>query len=538
MTPSPQSAAGWLLLENGRFWTADSSMPWTDAVLVFGERIAALGGEARERAPRSAERIDLGGRLAVPGFIDSHTHFRAGSLGMAAVQLRDARSPEEFIRRIRDHAAALPPGAWITEGNWDHENWGGELPTRAWIDSAAAGHPVFVSRLDGHMALASSEALRIAGIGPGAADPPGGTIVKDTAGQPTGMLKDAAMDAVWPRVPEPSEPQVLRALDAGLAYAASEGVTSIQDMCSPRDPPLFARLLREGRLTVRVYCREPVERVPELAAVGVTAGFGGPWLKLGSIKMFVDGSLGSSTAAFFEPFEGEPENRGLEMQSAEELYRALAAADRARLQLSVHAIGDRAISDLLDVFERIRAGNATWDRRWRIEHAQHIAPKDFARFRDLAVVASMQPYHLIDDGRWAERRIGRERLATAYAFRTLLDAGVRLTFGSDWFVAPLSPLRGIHAAVTRRTLDGANPGGWVPEQKISLEEALTAYTATAAWSAFEEAEKGRLAPGLLADAVVLERDLFRIPPEEIADVRVALTIVGGRVAFRSTPYGG
>jgi hypothetical protein len=323
-----------------------------------------------------------------------------------------------------------------------------------------------------------------------------------------------------------------------MAYAASEGVTSVQDMCSESyDLAAYRRLERAGRLTVRVYCRHPVERTAELAALGVTAGLGGPWIKVGSIKMYADGSLGSSTAAFFEPYADDPSNRGLEIQDADSLFRALAAADRAHLQLSVHAIGDRAISDLLDAFERIRDANPPWDRRWRIEHAQHIAPKDLDRFRDLGVIASMQPYHAIDDGRWAEKKIGSERAKTTYAFRSLLDRGVRLAFGSDWDVAPLAPIQGIYAAVTRRTLDGLHPGGWVPEQKITVEEALRAYTANAAYAAFEEREKGRIAPGFLADVVVLERDLFEIPPEEIAAVKVALTIVGGRVVYRGPGFG-
>jgi hypothetical protein len=520
-----------VVFENGRFWTGDSARPWADALAVLGDRIVAVGPEARTALGPGAARVDLGGRLAVPGFIDGHTHFRDGSLSLASVQLRDARTPEEFIHRIRDYAAGLPKGEWVVGGNWDHENWGAVLPERTWIDSVSAGHPVFVNRLDGHMSLANSEALRIARIDRRSADPSGGTIVRDAAGEPTGILKDNAQDPVYPQIPEPGEDRLLRALAEGLAYAASEGVTSVQDMCYPEDPPVYQRLRREGKLTLRVYCREPVTSASELAATGISAGFGGPWVKLGSIKIYMDGSLGSSTAAFFEPYEGEPQNRGLEMQDADSLYRALAAADRAHLQLSVHAIGDRAISDLLDAFERIRRENPPWDRRWRVEHAQHIAPKDFARFRDLGAIASMQPYHAIDDGRWAERKIGPERIKTTYAFRTLLDDGVRVIFGSDWSVAPLSPIQGIYAAVTRRTLDGRNPAGWVPEQKISVEEALRAYTATAAYAAFEEDEKGRLVPGLLADFVVLDRNLFEITPEELAGVRVVMTVVGGRVVY-------
>jgi predicted amidohydrolase YtcJ len=529
-TRAPVRAAD-LLLENGRFWTGEPDTPWTDAVAVLGDRILAVGSAARAAAGPKTRRIDLRNRLAVPGFIDNHTHFHDGSLGLTSLQLRDARTPQEFIRRIKEHAARLPAGAWLLEGNWDHENWGAELPTRSWIDSVTRGRPVFLSRLDGHMGLANSETLRIVGIDRRTPDPEGGTIVRDRAGEPTGILKDAAMAPVWPRIPPPTERQLLEAFAAGLSYAASEGVTSIQDMCYPTDVTLYQRLLNEGKLSLRVYCREAVARTADLAAVGVSAGFGGPWIKLGSIKVYVDGSLGSSTAAFFEPFQEEPQNRGLEMQSVDSLHRMLAGADSARIQLSVHAIGDRAISDLLDVFERLGREAPAWDRRWRVEHAQHIAPKDFDRFRDLDAIASMQPYHAIDDGRWAERKIGPERIKTTYAFRTLLDRGVKLTFGSDWPVAPISPIQGIYAAVTRRTLDGANPQGWVPEQKITLEEALTAYTGTNAYAAYEEDEKGRIAAGLLADVVVLNRNLFEIRPEEIQDVEVVLTIVGGRVVF-------
>ncbi|MFN2432933.1 MAG: amidohydrolase [Gemmatimonadota bacterium] len=520
-----------LLLENGRFWTADGARPWTSAVAVRAARIVALGDSALAATGPRARRIDLAGRLVVPGFIDNHTHFAEGSLGLVSLQLRDARTPEEFVSRLREHAARLSGDAWVLEGSWDHENWGGELPTRSWIDSVSGGHPVFVQRLDGHMALANSEALRIARVDRSTPDPEGGTIVRDARGEPTGIVKDNAMALVSSKIPAPTAEQLEQAVEAGLAYARSEGVTSVQDMCRPSDLPVFQRLARDGRLTVRIYCRHFLDHAPELAGLGISAGFGGPWIRLGSVKAFMDGSLGSSTAAFFDPYEGEPENRGLELQPKEELYESLAAADRAGLQLSVHAIGDRAVSDLLDIFERIRAENPPRDRRWRVEHAQHVAPKDFARFADLGAIASMQPYHAIDDGRWAEKRIGAERAKTTYAFRTLLDEGVRVTFGSDWYVAPLSPVQGIYAAVTRRTLDGAHPGGWVPEQKISVEEALTAYTSANAYAAFEEDDKGRIAPGLLADFAVLERDLFEIPPEEIRDVRVAMTILGGRVVY-------
>jgi predicted amidohydrolase YtcJ len=520
-----------LLLENGRFWTADPRRPRTSALAILGDRIVALGEEAVPAAGPRARRIDLGGRFVLPGFIDNHVHLRDGSLRLSRVRLRGVRTREEFTRVVAEHASGLAPEAWVLGGGWDHESWGGALPTRAWIDEAAGGRPALLHRLDGHLALASSGALAVAGLDRGAEDPPGGSLVRGADGELTGVLKDAAIAPVERRIPAPGRDELLRALEAGLAHAASVGVTSVHDVSHADDPSLLAELLLEGRLTLRVACRHPIERTSELRAVGVSAGQGGAWLRVGAVKMFADGSLGASTAAFLEPYADDPANRGLEMHDPAELHRALAEADRARLQLSVHAIGDLAIRRVLDVFERIARENPAWDRRWRIEHVQHPAAADVPRLAALGVTASMQPAHAADDGRWMERRIGRDRARTSYPFRTLIDAGVAVTFGSDWPVAPLDPLAGFDAAVNRRTLDGANPGGWFPEQRVTVEEALLAYTRGNARAVFEEGEKGMLAPGFLADLVVLDRDPFEIPRGEVGQLRVGVTIVGGRVVY-------
>jgi predicted amidohydrolase YtcJ len=458
-------------------------------------------------------------------------HFVDGGFRLASVQLRDAATPAEFATRIRDFAATVPAGTWILGGDWDHERWGGELPSRAWIDSLTPGHPVFVSRLDGHMALANSAALRLAGVGRATAEVEGGAIVRDGAGEPTGVLKDNAMDLVWRVVPEAPPEMQDRALDAAMSYVAARGVTSVHNMGSWSDLAAFERAHAAGRLRTRIYAAVPLATWERLRDTVAARGRGDAWLRIGALKGFADGSLGSHTAAFHEPFTDAPGDRGLFVTTHEERYEWTRGADAAGLHVVVHAIGDRAIGDQLDIFERVAREHGPRDRRFRIEHAQHIAPADIPRFAALGVVPSMQPYHAIDDGRWAERVIGPERARTTYAFRSLRDAGARMAFGSDWFVAPPTPLEGIYAAVTRRTLDGAHPGGWVPEQKIGVEDALRAYTLNGAYASFEEREKGTIERGKLADLVLVDRDLTRIPPETIRDAQVVMTIVGGRVVF-------
>jgi predicted amidohydrolase YtcJ len=525
-----------LVLVNGRIWTGDERRPEVEAVACLAGRIIAVGDSTaiRRYVGPQTEVIDLGLRRVVPGFNDAHVHFFDGGLGLSSVQLRDARSPEEFRERIRDFAARLPRGRWVTKGNWDHENWSPPLlPTRELIDAVTAEHPVFINRLDGHMALANSLALRLAGITRETADPPGGTIVRDAHGEPTGVLKDAAMNAVYRVLPAPSPDEIAAALKAALRYAARQGVTSIQDMsASPEIFAVYQQLLARGELTARVSAHQPLSAWEHLARVGVRASFGNDKLKIGGLKGFADGSLGSTTALFFEPYLDDPRTSGLpsdEMVSESRLLDRLLAADRAGLQIAVHAIGDRANKLILDMFEEVARRNGARDRRFRIEHAQHLRREEIRRFAALGVIPSMQPYHAIDDGRWAENRIGPERAKGTYAFRSLLDAGARLAFGSDWFVAPLEPLAGIYAAVTRRTLDGKRPGGWVPAEKITVAEAVRAYTLGSAYASFDEKEKGSIEVGKLADFAVLSADIFAIDPAEIIKAQVVLTIFDGRV---------
>jgi predicted amidohydrolase YtcJ len=520
-----------LVLVDGEIWTGTGLT--ATAVAVRDGRIVAVGGAADvERwAGPGTERIDLHGRFVVPGLMDSHTHFLEGGFGLAGVQLRDAATPAEFARRIGAFAAAHP-GEWMTGGSWDHELWGGELPRRDWIDSLTPATPVFVSRLDGHMALANGRALALAGVTAATPDPPGGTIVRDPAGEPTGVLKDEAMGLVDRVVPPRTELELDRALDAAVRHAVERGVTHVTDMGSWAGLETYRRAAAAGRLPIRVYAAVPIATWERLAAYIARHGRGDALLAWGAVKGFVDGSLGSTTAWFYQPYADAPETAGLMVTDTAALRRQIADAHAAGLHVVVHAIGDRANDWLLDVFGAARAGAPAADPRFRVEHAQHLTPAAIARFAADGVIASMQPYHAIDDGRWAEKRIGPERIRTTYAFRDLLDAGATVAMGSDWTVAPLDPLYGVYAAVTRRTLDGAHPDGWVPEQRITVDEALRGYTRHAAYAARREHDLGTLEPGKVADLVVLSADLRTTPPDALDRVRVDLTMVGGRVVFR------
>jgi len=536
-TTSGDSSAGssgpvTLAVVNARVWTGDSTRPWADAIAVRGDRIAMVGSSAAVRkAAGSARVVDASGQMVVPGFIDSHVHFVAGGFRLSSVKLRDAKTPAQFIERIKAFAATAPAGAWITGGDWDHEAWGGELPRRAWIDSVTPNNPVWVNRLDGHMSLANSAALKAANITRATKDIAGGTIVRDASGEPTGVLKDNAadiIDSVVPRAPTELED---RALDSAMTYVSAQGVTTVHQMGSWDDLAIFERAHKADRLRTRIYAAVPLPTWERLRDTVAARGRGDAWLRIGLLKGFVDGSLGSHTAAMLRPFTDAPKDTGLFVNTPENLYRWVSGADKAGLNITVHAIGDRAIRTQLDIFERVAKENGPRDRRFRMEHAQHIAPQDIPRFAQIGVIASMQPYHAIDDGRWADKVIGTERAKGTYAFRSLLDAGATLAFGSDWFVAPPTPLEGIYAATTRRTIDDRNPGGWVPEQKITVEEALRAYTRGGAFASFEDKERGVLTTGALADFAIIDRDLTKVPAEQIRDARIVLTAVGGRVIY-------
>lgn len=527
-----------LVILNATIHTLDKARPRADAVAVYGNRISAVGTTAEIRKLAGAETrvIDAAGALVIPGFNDAHVHFIDGGSHLASVQLRDAATPQEFAERIRGFAAKTPKGRWITGGDWDHESWpGAPLPTKELIDKFTPDHPVFVNRLDGHMSLANSVALKLAGVTKETKDPDGGLIVRDPqTGEPTGVLKDAAMGFVNAKIPSPTFEEKLDAARAATEHAASLGVTSVQDMSAGNDVGVLQTLAARGELKTRIYAVSPLPQWERLSRTGVRAVFGGDMLRVGGLKGFADGSLGSTTALFFEPYNDAPAMRGLlgdEMFPEGEMLKRVEGADRAGLQVMIHAIGDSANDKILSVYEQVARANGARDRRFRIEHAQHIRAGDIVRFARGGVIASMQPFHAIDDGRWAEKRIGHERARTTYAFRSLLDAGAVLAFGTDWYVAPLNPMLSLYGAVTRRTLDGKNPQGWIPEQKITIEEAVRAYTVGSAYAEFAENSKGTLSPGKLADMVILSQDIFRINPVEIEKTKVRLTIMDGRVVY-------
>ncbi|MEO7083752.1 MAG: amidohydrolase [Gemmatimonadaceae bacterium] len=517
---------------NGRVWTGDDQRPWAEAFVVENGRFNSVGSSAETmKRSKGARIVDAKGMLVVPGFIDAHIHFLMGGFGLASVQLRDASTKAEFTKRVGEFAAKQPTGTWIRNGDWDHELWGGELPTREWIDAVTPNHPVWVNRLDVHMALANSVALRAAGITRATEDLAGGTIVRDAQGEPTGVLKDNAQTLMERVLPSPTADQQDAALDAAMRFVATHGVTSVHHMGTWDDLTVFERARAANRLATRIYAAVPIDTWERLRDRVAASGRGDDRLRVGALKGFVDGSLGSHTAAMFEAFDDEPANSGLFVNDPEDLHDWVEGADASGLHLIIHAIGDLAIRTQLDIYEKVIEDNPPRERRFRIEHAQHLTAQDVARFDELGVIASMQPYHAFDDGRWAERVIGQERAKLTYATRSLLDAGARVAFGSDWPVAPPSPLEGIYAAVTRRTLDGKNPDGWIPSQKITVEQALRAYTRDAAYASFEERDKGAIERGKLADFAIIDRDITQITPEEIRDARVVLTAVGGRVVF-------
>jgi predicted amidohydrolase YtcJ len=529
-----------LIIHHALIWTVNPGQPQAEAVAVLGERIVAVGSDAEiMRWQGAATRIiDAGGKRLLPGFNDAHVHFSDGGASLVAVQLNDATSLAEFVKRIGEYARQQPKGEWLREGEWDETKWSpARLPTRQDIDAVTPDNPVALDRYDGHMILVNSKALALAGISAATPDPPGGVIVRDASGNPTGALKDAATDLMTKVIPPPSALQRRRAIEGAMRHAASLGVTSVQDMAEDyADIAVYAALLREGKLTVRVYGAPLIAGVEDQAKLGIGRAFGSPSLRIGALKMFADGSLGSRTAYFFQPFADDPTQRGLlaaDMLPLERTREWLRRTDAADLQVCTHAIGDAAISTVLDLYAEIDRADGPRERRWRIEHAQHMAAADFERFAKLKVIASVQPYQAIDDGRWAEARIGHDRASRTYAFKTFEEHGVRLAFGTDWPVVRLDPLLTLYAAVTRATLDGKQPNGWFPEQRISIQDAIAAYTMGSAYAEFQERDKGSIEPGKLADMVLVDRDVLSIPPAQIRDAHVITTWLGGKEIYAS-----
>ncbi|UCF20226.1 MAG: amidohydrolase [Gemmatimonadota bacterium] len=562
--PGPAVQPADLILRGGVIYTLEADRPLASAVAVRGGRVVAVGDEAEgvELHGRATTVVELDGAFVIPGFIDSHTHFDYAGQLLLGINLLDCSDAGTLARRVGAARDRLPEGAWIVGGDWGaYEEWamgstGREeesvsrerfKPHRGMVDSVTSGTPILLSRWDRSVYLANGVALARAGIDRSTPDPEGGVIERDSlTGEPTGILLGTAVDLVRRVVAPRSFEQRLLEAELALRRLAENGVTGIHDITRAEQMRVFRHLRDRGELTVRVYARPTLDRWSELAALGIGAGFGDEYLKIGGLKGFVDGIMGNSSARFREPYDHQPDNAGswrtmvLEPPGMAELIRA---ADSVGLSPQVHAIGDLAVDTLLDWYEWAIESNGRRDRRFRMIHAQVVEQDDFQRFGELGIIAEVQPYHAIDDMRWMEQRIGRERARGAYAFRSLLEGGAILSFGSDWPGTnaawyPAKPLLGIYAAVTRMTLDGEPDGGWFPEERIDVETAIRAYTLNNAFAAGEEEEKGSVRVGKLADFTVLDRDLTRISPQEIKDVRVLATIVGGRPVYAAAELEG
>jgi len=524
------------LYRNGRIYTNDASAPWAEAVLVRGEEIIAVGNDDEVSAltETGAKVVDLEKHFVMPGFNDAHVHIGGAGADWLAVRLFGAGTVGEMQKRLAAAVAAHKPGEWITGFGWDHTLWPEKkFPNRQQLDEVSPKNPVILTHVSGHVAVANSMALQLAGITKDSPNPSGGEIEKDEKGEPTGMLKEgAAMHLVESKIPAPTEEQRRHGIQLALADVARNGVTSVQDNSAWEDFLTYRALKNEGTLTVRVTewlpFAAPLEKLEEMRREGGTTD---PWLRTGALKMVTDGALGSRTAAMLAPYSDDPKTSGILTMEPDKLRQFAIERDKAGFQLNFHAIGDRANRIALDAFEAAAKANGARDRRDRIEHAQVVAASDFARFARLQVIASMQPSHETSDMRWAEQRVGPERAKGAYAWATMQKFGVRLAFGTDYDVEPISPFRGLYACVTRELPDGGPQGGWERQERISLGDCIRAYTSGSAYGEFMEGKKGELKEGEFADFIVLSNDLTKIEPREYTKTKVLHTVVGGRTVY-------
>jgi predicted amidohydrolase YtcJ len=526
------------LYRNGRIYTNDASAPWAEAVLVRGEEIIAVGNDDEVSAltETGAKVVDLEKHFVMPGFNDAHVHIGGAGADWLAVRLFGAGTVGEMQKRLAAAVAAHKPGEWITGFGWDHTLWPEKkFPNRQQLDIVSPKNPVILTHVSGHVAVANSVALQIAGITKDSPNPPGGEIEKDQKGEPTGMLKEgAAMRLVESKIPAPTEEQRRHGIELALGDIAKNGVTSVQDNSAWEDFLTYRALKNEGKLTVRVTewlpFAAPLEKLQQMRRDGGTTD---PWLRTGALKMVTVGALGSRTAAMLAPYSDDEKTSGILTMEPDKLRQLAIDRDKAGFQLNFHAIGDRANRIALDAFEAAAKANGPRDRRDRIEHAQVVAASDFARFARLQVIASMQPSHETSDMRWAEQRVGPDRAKGAYAWATMQKFGVRLAFGTDYDVEPISPFRGLYACVTRELPDGGPPGGWEPQEKISLGDCIRAYTSGSAYGEFMEGKKGELKEGEFADFIVLSNDLTKIEPREYTKTKVLRTVVGGRLVYQA-----
>ena len=520
------------LYVNGNIWTGDSSNPTAAVMAIIDGKIIYVGNDAS--AFEGAATVDLEGKMVVPGFTDNHTHFLSAGYALSSVKLKDAMTKSEFIKRISDYCKQHPGDAWIKEGSWDNENWGGELPSKEWIDSVSGDHPIFISRYDGHMAFANSKAIQLAGVSANTVSPEGGVIVKNAKGELTGCFKDQAMSLIDKAIPAPTETELEAYYKAAAEHALERGVTQVCDMGSYggwADLETYRRVAAKNNSLIRMYSFVPLATWARLDSFVQKNGRGDDMVKWGGLKGYVDGSLGSTTAWFHQPYLDDPRSHGLTITDTTDLRNWVLGADKAGLHVAVHAIGDRANDFILSVYDEANKMNGSRDRRFRVEHAQHIRLGAIKNFANQRVIASMHPYHLFDDGIWANKRLDASRLRGTYAFKEMMDGGVHVTFGSDWPVAPVDAMYGIYAAVTRQTGDGKNEKGWYPDQKIAVEDALKAYTLNNAYASFMDGKTGVLKVGVYADFAVLNQDLRTINPVQIKGVKVLSTFLNGKEVF-------
>jgi len=536
---TPQVASGSLgltIYRNGRIYTNDPASPWAEAMLVRGEDILAVGDddEVTGLADKGAQVVDLEKHFVMPGFNDAHVHIGGAGRDWLAVRLNGTQSVAELQKRLAEGVAQHKEGEWITGSGWDHTFWPEKkFPSRQQLDVVSPKNPVILTHISGHVAVANSLALQLSGVTKSTSNPSGGEIEKDDKGEPTGMLKEgAAMHLVESRIPSPTPEQRRRGIELALADLAKNGVTSAQDNSAWEDFLTYRAIKNDGKLTVRITewlpFAAPLEKLEQLRRYGGTTD---PWLRTGALKMVTDGALGSRTAAMLAPYSDDPSTSGIVTMEPEKLRALAVERDKAGFQLNFHAIGDRANRVALDAFEAAAKANGPRDRRDRIEHAQVVALSDIPRFARLEVIASMQPSHETSDMRWAEQRVGPERAKGAYAWASMQKFGVRLAFGTDYDVEPISPFRGLYACVTRELPTGGPQGGWQPQEKISLPDCIRAYTSGSAYGEFTEGKKGELKAGEFADFIVLSNDLTKVEPREYLNTKALRTVVGGRTVY-------
>lgn len=528
------------LFHNGRIITMNPAQPRAEAVLIRDGRVVAVGSnDELDAFKRSAARvIDLDGATMLPGLIDAHTHFVSGGLSLANVRLAGATTMTEMQRRVAEKVRMAPTGEWVVGRGWDDTKRTDRvaLPTKEELDEVSPEHPVYLGRADGHVGWANSLALQRAGIDRATPDPYGGRIVHDEQGEPTGILQETAKKLVENILPVPDEAARERALKLGLAEAAGYGITSIHDNAPAEDLALYTDFKERGELTLRVYGLVRGWEVPQpflepMIAIGARTGFGDDWVRLGALKLSLDGTLGSRTAAMLAPYSDDMDNLGVFRISQAELDPIIERAHRHRIQVALHAIGDAACKMALDSIERATKAFHWPDHRHRIEHEQVITRHDMERFPQLGVIASLQPCHAITDLRWVESRVGPERIATSYAWQSFVQLGTHICLGTDWPVETLDPRVGFYESLTREELGGGPPGGRWPEEALTIEQTLKGYTLDSAFAEFAEHKKGSITPGKFADLAIFAQDPTAIEPRALLELETLATMIDGRAVY-------